>query len=147
MKDTLEKFDKIINETPDKILSIDEKTFSEKVSEEKWSKKEILGHLVDSASNNHHRFVKIQFEDEPFLIKEYEQDNWVAVQKYKDENTKRLLSLWKHYNMHLYHIISIIPTNQLTKKCKIDENRTETLQWLIEDYVNHQQHHLNQILG
>lgn len=147
MKDTLEKFDKIINETPDKILSIDEKTFSEKVSEEKWSKKEILGHLVDSASNNHHRFVKIQFEDEPFLIKEYEQDNWVAVQKYKDENTKRLLSLWKHYNMHLYHIISIIPTNQLTKKCKIDENRTETLQWLIEDYVNHHQHHLNQILG
>lgn len=147
MKDTLEKFDKIINETPDKILSIDEKTFSEKVSEEKWSKKEILGHLVDSASNNHHRFVKIQFEDEPFLIKEYEQDNWVAVQKYKDENTKRLLSLWKHYNMHLYHIISIIPTNQLTKKCKIDENRTETLQWLIEDYVNHNQHHLNQILG
>lgn len=147
MRETLKKFDKVINETPDKILSIDEKTFSEKVSEEKWSKKEILGHLVDSAANNHHRFVRIQFEDEPFLINEYEQVNWVAVQKYKDEDTKRLLSLWKHYNMHLYHIISVIPERQLNKKCKINENRTETLQWLIEDYVNHHQHHLNQILS
>jgi hypothetical protein len=111
----------------------------------KWSKKEILGHLIDSAANNHQRFVRAQYE-ESALIK-YDQNLWVEVQDYKDEPVEELIGLWKNFNHHLAYIISKIPAVKLENFCSIGKDEPVTLGWVIEDYIRHLKHHLNQIIG
>ena len=111
----------------------------------KWSKKEILGHLVDSAANNHQRFVRAQFEDNPSVT--YEQDNWVSFQKYANEPVGNIIGLWINYNKHLAYLISIMPEDKLKNLCDIKQDKPVTLEWVITDYVRHLKHHLSQITG
>jgi len=115
----------------------------------KWSKKEILGHLIDSAANNHHRFIKAQFANEPFVVVPYEQNEWVRIQKYNEVDTKYLVEFWKMYNQHILWIISNFPEDRLNLKCKSTDNReiAENIFLLIKDYVDHMDHHLNQIFN
>ena len=125
------------------------KSFSEddwnyKYGPDKWSKREILGHLIDSAANNHQRFVRVQFEEIPNIV--YAQDKWVEVQKYDDESVLALIDLWASYNKHIAYIINNIPEENLSRFCDINLNEPVTLEWLINDYVEkHMEHHLNQI--
>jgi hypothetical protein len=70
-----------------------------KPAPEKWSKKEILGHLIDSAANNHQRFIRIQSEDEPVIF--YNQNDWVGLSRHNDIEAAQLIATWKHYNLHL----------------------------------------------
>src|SRR5690242_21870218 len=79
-----------------------------------WAPIEILGHLVDSAANNHQRFVRAQFTDE-LVFPGYEQNEWVSSQKYTDESWPELVQLWSSYNLHLQHVASVIPASILTK--------------------------------
>lgn len=120
-----------------------------------WSPKEILGHLIDSANNNHQRFVRAQFTDD-LVFPGYEQDRWVDVQKYRDASWADLIQLWSAYNLHLIHLISVIPEPTLIKPRarhnldqiawrSVDANETTTLEYFIRDYVGHLRHHLNQI--
>jgi DinB superfamily len=120
-----------------------------------WSPKEILGHLIDSANNNHQRFVRAQFTDD-LVFPGYEQDRWVDVQKYRDAAWPDLIQLWSAYNLHLLHLISVIPEPTLTKARTrhnldqiawktVDANEATTLEYFIRDYVGHLRHHLNQI--
>ena len=124
-------------------------------SEDGWAPIEILGHLVDSAANNHQRFVRAQFTDD-LVFPGYEQDQWVSGQKYRDASWPDLIQLWSSYNLHLVHVASVIPTDALTKPRPahsldqiafnlVDKNDAATLEYLIRDYVDHLQHHLNQI--
>ena len=124
-------------------------------SEDGWAPIEILGHLVDSAANNHQRFVRAQFTDD-LVFPGYEQDQWVSGQKYRDASWPDLIQLWSSYNLHLVHVASVIPTDALTKPRAahtldeiafnvVDKNEAATLEYLIRDYVDHLQHHLNQI--
>ena len=126
-------------------------------SEDGWAPIEILGHLVDSAANNHQRFVRAQFTDD-LVFPGYEQDQWVSGQRYRDESWPDLIQLWSSYNLHLVHVASVIPMDTLTKPRathtldKIafnvpDKNEAATLEYLIRDYVDHLQHHLNQIFN
>ena len=128
-----------------------------KVADDNWSRIEILGHLVDSAANNHQRFVRAQFTDD-LVFPGYEQDGWVSVQKYRDESWPDLIQLWSSYNLHLLHVFSAIPETVLTKsrdRHNLDEialelvpkNQPATLEYLIRDYVDHLRHHLNQIFA
>ena len=123
----------------------------------KWSKKEILGHLIDSASNNHQRFVRAQFKDD-LIFPGYDQDEWVRVQDYQSANWHSLLELWKDFNFHIIHLINRIPAEQLTKKrikhnlhqiasVEIPESEPATLEYFIKDYYGHLRHHLKQILA
>src|ERR1051326_107422 len=73
-----------------------------------WAQIEILGHLVDSAANNHQRFVRSQFSDD-LVYQGYEQNQWVSSQKYADESWPELIQLWSSYNLHLHHVVSVIP--------------------------------------
>src|SRR6185295_13890379 len=80
----------------------------------KWSTQQIIGHLIDSAANNHQRFVRAQFTTD-LVCPGYEQDNWVDSQKYNDEPWSDLINLWAAYNNHLAHVVSVMDTDALTR--------------------------------
>ena len=124
--------------------NLDEAKASKKLQPDKWSRKEILGHLIDSASNNHQRFVRVQYsKDTNFLP--YEQMTWVNIQKYNSRTWKELLSLWKSYNFHIAHIIENMPTECLQISCTIGMGEPVTIGYVVMDYLGHIQHHLRQI--
>jgi hypothetical protein len=124
---------------------IDEETFSKKPAPYKWSKKEILRHLVDSANNNHQRFVRAQFEDVPAIF--YDQHKWKNYGCHNRADSKNLVALWTAYNMHFAEIISRIPEESLGRECKTGENEKHGLEFLINDYVIHLEHHLRQMVN
>ena len=110
----------------------------------RWSKKEILGHLIDSAANNHQRFVRAQLA--PFVeLPGYQQESWVTAQAYQSEPWADLIQLWASYNRHLAHVIDAIPADSLANSCVIAGRPAVTLGFVIEDYVVHLRHHLEQI--
>jgi prephenate dehydratase len=127
------------------------------LAEGKWSPKQIIGHLIDSAANNHTRFVRAQFTED-LVFPGYEQDEWVEVQRYNDEPWEQLVALWKHYNFHLSHLMAAVPEalKQLPRtKHNLDRiafhtipaDQPVTLYYFMNDYVEHLRHHLKQILG
>jgi hypothetical protein len=111
----------------------------------KWSNKEIIGHLCDSAQINLQRFVRCTYEENFKLV--YEQDEWVAAQHYQDMNVADLLQLWRLLNLQIARVLENYPVDRLQAKC--DNNKKEvslhTVEWLAQDYVIHLRHHLNQI--
>jgi len=126
-----------------------------KATADAWSSKQVLGHLIDSAANNHQRFVRGQFTDD-LVFAGYDGDQWVNAQQYNEESWPDLIDLWRAYNLHLLRVVSIIPDGVLTQrreKHTLDQiafktvNQTEptTLEYLIRDYLDHLNHHLDQI--
>jgi hypothetical protein len=109
-----------------------------------WSRKEILGHLLDSAMNNHHRFVRAQ-EVKELTFPHYEQEHWVGSQGYGERPWLELVDLWRLYNRHLAHVISLIPEEKLAVMCVIGLDEPVSLGYLIEDYVVHLRHHLQEL--
>lgn len=138
--DKLEYLCKII---PELLMNIDQNTFSKKIRPEKWSKKEIIGHLIDSATNNHQRFVRGQFETIPEI--RYDQNKWNEHNFYQQIDSKQIILFWTIYNKQLIEIIKRIPTENLTRQIKVGEN-LYTLEFLIADYVEHIEHHLKQVI-
>ncbi len=110
----------------------------------KWSIQEIIGHLLDSAVNNHHRFIRAQ-EVELLIFPGYAQEHWVRAQNYNQSPWPNLLELWQLYNRHLAHVIDAVPAEKLEMECRIGSYPPETLGFLIEDYLVHLKHHLKQI--
>jgi hypothetical protein len=124
--------------------NVDEAKASQKPKSDKWSKKEILGHLIDSASNNHQRFVRAQYsKDTNFLP--YEQMTWVTIQKYNSRTWKELLTLWMSYNFHIAYIVRNMPADCLQLSCTIGTGEPVTIGYIVADYLGHIQHHLRQI--
>ncbi len=117
----------------------------EKPSPEKWSKKEIIGHLIDSACNNQQKFVRMTAQPH-FDFVGYEQNHWVAAQAYNEADWKNLLALWTHYNLHLAHIIASVRPETLQHTISINGEGLFTLEFIMSDYVEHLKHHLRQIL-
>lgn len=111
----------------------------------KWSKKEIIGHLVDSACNNHQKIVRtIQQAEHDF--QPYAQDEWVALQHYNDASWQNILNLWEDYNIHLAHIIQHLPEDALQHTIFIGGKGPFTLEFIAQDYVEHLKHHLKAVL-
>ena len=129
---------------PALLHKIPNEEFTFKLHPEKWSKLEILGHLIDSATNNHQRFIRSQFENNPTII--YDQDNWNKFNNYKYLLKDHLIKFWKLYNEHLLEVIKAIPEENLLRSCITNEDSPVTLGWLIDDYVVHLEHHLHQIV-
>src|SRR5262245_9144157 len=109
-----------------------------------WSKKEILGHMVDSAANNHHRFVRAQQAQE-LTFPAYEQEHWVSSQGYEERPWPELIDLWRLYNRHLAHIISRIADEKLAVMCAIGADKPVSLGYIVEDYLVHLKHHLQEL--
>jgi hypothetical protein len=133
----------IIDKVPNILTEIDEDTMSAKPLPNKWSKKEILGHLIDSATNNHQRFIRGQFELNPEIC--YDQNKWNEFGFYQEIDSKQIINFWTIYNKQLIEIIKRIPAENLTRQIKIGENLL-TLEFLIIDYVEHLEHHLKQVI-
>jgi hypothetical protein len=110
-----------------------------------WSRKEELGHLIDSATNNHIRFVLGTVNGE-FRGPGYAQDSWVAAHGYRDLAWSDLTDLWYRYNALLAHLVERIPEEHMNNRCVVGSGDV-TLRFLIEDYVRHMQHHLDHILA
>jgi len=110
----------------------------------KWAPKEILGHLIDSAGNNHQRFVRGQ-EGAVLRLPGYEQKHWVDSQRYRDRRWSDLVELWSAYNRHLAHVIAAIPESRRDTPCHIGDNEPMTLAEVALDYVAHIRHHLRQV--
>lgn len=112
----------------------------------RWSKKEIIGHLIDSAQNNLRRFVVTQYAANQNIV--YDQNQWVALQHYQATPTADLLDLWRLLNFQIARVIEDMPLERLTLTCDTGKNEPELhpLHWLIEDYLGHTQHHLRQII-
>lgn len=142
--ETITRLHYLCDTIPPLLKAVSEDEYNRKPSPEKWCKKEILGHLIDSASNNHQRFIRVQYEDIPSLV--YHTDHWVSLTDYKNSKPLQLISLWEAYNRHLLFIIEAIPPENLVRKCITNEKSPVTLQWLIQDYVKHLEYHLKQIV-
>jgi hypothetical protein len=111
-----------------------------------WSRKQILGHLLDSAANNHHRFVRAQIEG-GVTMPAYAQREWVAIQDYETLSWSDLVAFWTAYNRHLLHLIEAIPGPNRKNPCRIGDHDPVTLEFLAIDYVRHLKHHLDQVLS
>lgn len=133
----------LVETMPGKLAAIPAITFNTRPAEGKWSPKEVIGHLADSAANNHQRFIRGQYEDTPVIF--YDQDKWNALNHYQELDAEHVIGLWAMYNRHLAEVVSRIPTKNLQRTCKDGKGSVNTLQWLIDDYVAHMEHHLKQI--
>ena len=110
-----------------------------------WSSKEILGHLIDSAGNNQQKFVRTMAASGTDFPG-YEQDHWVASQRYNEADWGDLVVLWRSFNIHLAHVIKNVPPDLLANSINLKDIGTQSLEFLMEDYVAHLKHHLRQIL-
>lgn len=150
----LQEFAATLESASERLLEIPEAE-TEKPLGGDWCAKQILGHLIDSAANNHSRFVRAQLQDD-LMFDGYAQEDWVRVQKYQDESWAALVDLWTEYNLHLLHVIENISNENLSKprvKHSLDKiawqtvpaNQATTLDYFIRDYFGHLQEHLKQI--
>lgn len=145
MKEKITIFELFLNELTASNIFIQATDFEIKPSENKWSKKEILGHLIDSAINNIQRFTEIQTFEKPYKIRTYNPDDLVKFNDYQNKNNQELLSLWMNLNLHILHIVKNQTNETLTYKLILPNGELSDLQLLIEDYFDHLYHHLNQI--
>ncbi len=152
INNSINRLNSLINEVPERINQIPANDLNFKKSPEKWSKKEILGHLCDSAVNNLSRFVRAQFEEQPFELTPYAQDDWVRVNHYNEIKTVELLNYWVIVNKQIVQIITNIPEEKLAGTIVFgddafrEDKSAKNLLWLIEDYVVHMEHHLKQVV-
>lgn len=135
----------IIREEPF-LTALDSATISTKLNIQNRSIKQILGHLVDSASNNHQRMIRLQY-NEHLIFPDYRQDNdlWIALQDYQHYDWKNLIQLWKLYNLHIIHIIDVVKTSTLFHDWHDFEGNTVTLGDMIAGYLEHLHLHIDQI--
>lgn len=147
MKKVTEELQRIVAEYSAKISAIPEKEFSAKPLPNKWSKKEVLGHLIDSAHNNLRRFICGQYESTPPHII-YEQDFWVSANVYVQARTEHVVQLWQSINERICDVLNAMPLASYSKTCNTGRKAEQlhSLEWLAEDYVKHMKHHLNQII-
>jgi len=145
----------IENSTP-LLERMDDEATRRRPGPSKWSPREIIGHLIDSASNNHQRFVRAQFQDD-LVFPGYAQDAWVSAQKYQDAPWSELLSLWRSFNLHLARVMELVPEDQRLRRRErhnldqiatvpVPRDKPATLDYFMADYVVHLNHHLDQIL-
>jgi hypothetical protein len=109
-----------------------------------WSPKEVLGHLIDSAANNHQRFIRAQQMD-ALAFPGYDQNHWVSSQGYRDADWAHLVALWAHLNLHLSDVVGRIPPSKYSTPCAIGGSEPVTLEFLVVDYLRHMKHHIAQI--
>ena len=112
----------------------------------RWSRKEILGHLIDSASNNQQRIVRLQLAGS-LDFPSYQQEAWVRAQNYAAEPWPDIVNLWLLFNRHLLHVLRNLDPSALDRLCRLGDAEPVTLSALIDGYVDHVEHHLEQIFA
>jgi hypothetical protein len=135
----------LVEQVPALLQTLSEQEINTPTDPGKWSKKEILGHLIDSAANNHRRFILAQIEPQPYRVISYNQNEWVRLNDYQHTSSDEIVQLWQLYNRRIVRTINQIPGSKLSYTCILDGLVPVTLEWLIDDYLAHLEHHLQQI--
>lgn len=139
----------LINEWKPKLLSLPTDVITQKRNSQGRTIKQILGHLVDSASNNNHRIVHLQYRENPMEFPNYatngNNDRWIAIQNYQDENWEDLVQLWKYYNKHFVHVVNNINPDKLDNAWISATNKYITLKEMVLSYLDHLKLHLKEI--
>ena len=146
MEQAIERLEYLCNVIPKLLENIPEAEFTSKTTPDKWSRKEILGHLIDSATNNHQRFVRA-VNKVTAQFPTYDQNEWVRIQRYNERPWESLVTLWSACNNHLSHVIEYIPEVAESSPCNIGNEDPVPLDFVIKDYLRHLRHHLKDILG
>jgi DinB superfamily len=157
MQAYVDEFRSVIDHATPALLGLTDAQSVQHPAPGKWSPREVIGHLIDSASNNHQRFVRAKSQNDLVLVG-YDQDAWVALQKYQEEPWVELVTLWRAFNVHLAHVMTAIPGSVRDRPHgrhnlheinwrPVPADRPATLDNLMEDDVAHLKHHLRQILG
>jgi len=135
-----------IEEAQKKFQSLTEDVVNKRPTPSDWSAKEVIGHLIDSATNNHQRFVRLQITD-GLAFPEYGQDNeaWVKIQRYQETSWEDLLNLWQCLNRHLARIIRHVNETCIDHIWVVDEDHAITLGEVMIDYLRHLKDHMVQI--
>jgi len=141
---SLKKLETIIKETPARLQKFRAEKVATKPAPGKWSPKEELGHLLDSAANNHQRIVRVQMEDK-LAMPGYQQDKWVKLHSYQERQWSELVTLWAALNQHLLAAARSVPDDAWTHTCSVGDSGPMTLQFVFEDYIQHMLHHLQHI--
>lgn len=155
MLEYVEQLREAVNDATPILKEMNEEQSRSHPSPGKWCPREIIGHLVDSASNNHQRFVRAQFKDD-LIFPGYEQDDWVALQQYRDAPWEELIMLWSTFNLHIARLMDVTPKDERMRpraRHNLDEiafntvprDKPATLDYFMSDYVVHLKHHLAQI--
>ncbi|MFK8006527.1 MAG: DinB family protein [Saprospiraceae bacterium] len=130
------------------ILKIKEEDLKAPTAPGKWSKKQILGHLIDSARVNLQRFLEAQHTPTVYIVHRYMQDELVELNDYQNIPTLEIIQLWKSLNQQIANVFDRVPDAELSKRVEIPhEDRIKDLRFIMEDYVAHVEHHMKQILG
>lgn len=157
MNEWLNDFQQTIDSASEKLAQIDEVKSEQPRAEDHWSSKQIIGHLIDSATNNHARFVLAQLKDD-LVFPGYDQEGWVRTNHYQERSWSDLIQLWRSYNLHLHHLMKHADQAKLNTPCTlhslqeiafktVPKAEPVALEYLMKDYVDHMKHHLAQILG
>ncbi len=144
MKEVSERLVRMIEAAEPKLRAISEPESRTPLLPGGWSRKQVIGHLIDSASNNHQRLVRAALQ--PSLeFPGYDQSANVKVQAVQEAEWLLLVSLWAAYNRYLAHVIAHLPSSRLETVCRIGAGEPVTLRFLATDYLTHMQHHLEQL--
>ncbi|MBL7177312.1 MAG: DinB family protein [Desulfobacteraceae bacterium] len=146
MKDIAQQLNEIIGTVEPQLSRMNDDDLRFKTSPIEWSKKEILGHLIDSAANNHQRFVRAVYQVAD-QFPTYDQNKWIKIQRYNEIPWTTLVAFWSAYNNHLSHVIEYIPEDAESSPCNIGEEEPAPLDYIINDYLRHLRHHLEDILN
>ena len=152
----LADFRQTVDRAASRLLLIPDRDASVRPAPGKWSPKEIVGHLIDSASNNHGRFVRAQLQED-LIFEGYDQDAWVRVEGYQDRPWADLVRLWQAFNHHIAAVMQVAGPQTLTQPRArhnldqlawqaVDTTQPTTLEYFMRDYVAHLKHHLRQVL-
>jgi len=145
MTQTIEKLQQLLNMGAAYFMSNSELEYSKKETPEKWSKKEILGHLIDSGINNLQRFTEIQFKPKPFKIVSYDQNQLVIANNYQNADTEDLIDFWIAINERIMKIMTFQTEETLAYQIEFKDGTLSDLMFLMQDYVDHMEHHLDQV--
>ena len=144
MKELSESLLSLIEAAEPRLREIDTLESTKPILTGGWSRRQVIGHLIDSASNNHQRFVRTALQ--PSLdFPAYDPDGSVSVQKPQEADWLLLISLWAAYNRYLAHVIAHLPPSKLETVCRIGTDEEVTLEFLATDYLTHLAHHLSEI--
>lgn len=139
----------LIEEWEPKLLSLPEDVLTERQNSQHRTIKQIVGHMIDSASNNTHRIIHLQYQPSPLIYPDYanlgNNDRWIAIQNYKNEKWTDLVKLWKYSNIHIVHVIQHVNPEKLNNEWITALNVKVSLKSMIANYTGHIKLHLNEI--
>ncbi len=139
----------LINEWEPKLSGLPDSVITERQNNQNRTIKQIIGHMIDSASNNTHRIVHLQYQESPLRFPNYatdgNNDRWIAIQHYQDEDWNNMINLWKYSNLHIVHLMKNVNPSKLDYQWYCNKERLISLKDMIIDYLGHFKLHLNEI--